>query len=98
MIGLQAALEQENAARCSLASDVSAAESAARTASSERDARARELASARAALHETSEKLAAASAERDMYYSRVSECDGLNGFLMVLLVVQCGILERKWVG
>lgn len=55
-----------------MSGEVGAAEAAARTAQAERDARARDLHAIRTALHETSEKLAAASAERDMHYARVS--------------------------
>lgn len=72
VVGLQAALEQERAARSASSSEVAAAEAAARAAAAERDARARDLHAVRAALHDTSEKLAAASAERDMHYARVS--------------------------
>lgn len=72
VVGLQAALEQERAARSASSSEVAAAEAAARAAAAERDARARDLHAVRTALHDTSEKLAAASAERDMNYARVS--------------------------
>lgn len=72
MKGLQAALEQENASRRALAGEAAAAEAAARAAHVERDARARDLLTARAALRDHSEKLAAASAERDMHQARVS--------------------------
>lgn len=71
--GLVASLEQERAARLAASGEVSAAEAAARTALAERDARARDLHAVRAALHDASEKLAAASAERDMYYARSEE-------------------------
>lgn len=71
-MGLAAALEQERAARLSVSSEVAAAEAAARAAQAERDARARDLQAVRAAVHDTSEKLAAASAERDMHRERVS--------------------------
>lgn len=72
MVGLQAALEQENAARCALTSELSAAEGTARTAAAEREARARELLTTRNALHDAAEKLAAVSAERDIQLARVS--------------------------
>ncbi|XP_045510737.1 rho-associated protein kinase 2 [Colias croceus] len=71
--GLQAALEQERAARLSASSETAAAESAARAAAAERDARARDLHAVRSALHDATEKLAAASAERDMHYARSEE-------------------------
>lgn len=71
VVGLAAALEQERAARLAAGSDVAAAEAHARAAQAERDARARDLHAVRAALHDASEKLAAASAERDMHYARV---------------------------
>ncbi|XP_047986913.1 rho-associated protein kinase 2 [Leguminivora glycinivorella] len=73
VVGLQAALEQERAARCAGAGETAAAEAAARAAAAERDARARDLHNVRQALHTASEKLAAASAERDMYYTRSEE-------------------------
>lgn len=72
-VGLMAALEQERAARLSVSGEVAAAEAAARAAHAERDARARDLHAIRSALHETSEKLAAASAERDMHCARSEE-------------------------
>lgn len=81
-MGLAASLEQERAARMAASGDVAAAEAAARSAQAERDARARDLHAVRAALHDTSEKLAAASAERDMHCARVSAlmcCKSLNG-------------------
>lgn len=71
-MGLAAALEQERAARMAASGEVAAAEAAARAAAAERDARARDLHAVRSALHETSEKLAAAAAERDMHLARVS--------------------------
>ncbi|VVC88965.1 unnamed protein product [Leptidea sinapis] len=71
VIGLQAALEQERAARLAASAETATAESAARSAAAEREARSRDLIAARAALHETSEKLAAATAERDMHYARL---------------------------
>ncbi|XP_014362191.2 rho-associated protein kinase 2 [Papilio machaon] len=73
VIGLAAALEQERTARLAASGETATAEAAARAAAAERDARARDLMAVRAALHETSEKLAAASAERDMHYSRCEE-------------------------
>lgn len=73
VVGLQAALEQERAARSATSSEVAAAEAAARAAAAERDARVRDLHAVRAALHDTSEKLAAASTERDMNYARVRD-------------------------
>ncbi|KAL0849508.1 hypothetical protein ABMA28_013785 [Loxostege sticticalis] len=73
VVGLAAALEQERAARLAAGSDVAAAEAHARAAQAERDARARDLHAVRAALHDASEKLAAASAERDMHYARSEE-------------------------
>lgn len=79
-MGLQAALEQERAARSASSSEVAAAEAAARAAAAERDARARDLHAVRTALHDTSEKLAAASAERDMNYARVSDAEFLSHF------------------
>lgn len=72
VVGLQAALEQERAARLAASAETAAAEAASRAAQAEREARARDLHAARAALHDTSEKLAAAAAERDMHYVRVS--------------------------
>lgn len=71
-MGLAASLEQERAARMAASGEVAAAEAAARAAAAERDARARDLHAVRTALHDTSEKLAAASAERDMHCARVS--------------------------
>ncbi|XP_073942118.1 rho associated coiled-coil containing protein kinase isoform X2 [Choristoneura fumiferana] len=73
VVGLQASLEQERAGRVAAGGEAAAAEAAARNAAAERDARARELHAARAALHDATEKLAAASAERDMYYARSEE-------------------------
>ncbi|XP_061376899.1 rho-associated protein kinase 2 [Danaus plexippus] len=73
VVGLQAALEQERAARVAASAETAAAEAASRAATAERDARTRELHAARAALHDASEKLAAAAAERDMHYSRSEE-------------------------
>lgn len=73
VIGLQAALEQESAARCALSSEISAAEATARAATADKDARSRDLASARHQLHDASQKLAAASAERDLHYARCEE-------------------------
>ncbi|GBP05935.1 Rho-associated protein kinase 2 [Eumeta japonica] len=73
VIGLQAALEQENAARCALANEIAVAEATARTAVAEKDTRTRELTALRASFQETSEKLAAATAERDMQLSRSEE-------------------------
>ncbi|CAH2104431.1 unnamed protein product [Euphydryas editha] len=73
VVGLQAALEQERAARLAASAETAAAEAASRAAQAEREARARDLHAARAALHDASEKLAAASAERDMHYVRSEE-------------------------
>ncbi|XP_072937034.1 rho-associated protein kinase 2 [Epargyreus clarus] len=73
VVGLQASLEQERAARLAAGSETAAAEAAARAAAAERDARARDLHAVRAALHDAAEKLAAASAERDMHYARSEE-------------------------
>lgn len=84
VVGLQAALEQERAARSASSSEVAAAEAAARAAAAERDARARDLLAVRAALHDTSEKLAAASAERDMNYARVSDAQFLAHFFYAI--------------
>lgn len=84
VVGLQAALEQERAARSASSTEVAAAEAAARAAAAERDARARDLHAVRAALHDTSEKLAAASTERDMNYSRVSHLSLLLHFFSAL--------------
>nr|XP_049691706.1 rho-associated protein kinase 2 isoform X2 [Helicoverpa armigera] len=72
-MGLAASLEQERAARLAAGGEVAAAEAAARAAAAERDARARDLHAVRAALHDASEKLAAASAERDMHCARSEE-------------------------
>ncbi|XP_050553083.1 rho-associated protein kinase 2 isoform X1 [Spodoptera frugiperda] len=72
-MGLAASLEQERAARMAASGEVAAAEAAARAAAAERDARARDLHAVRTALHDTSEKLAAASAERDMHCARSEE-------------------------
>lgn len=72
MVGLAAALEQERTARLAASGETASAEAAARAAAAERDARSRDLMAVRSALHDTSEKLAAASAERDMHYARVS--------------------------
>ncbi|XP_053607827.1 rho-associated protein kinase 1 isoform X2 [Plodia interpunctella] len=73
VIGLAAALEQERAARLQASGEAAAAEASARAASAECDARARDLQDVRSALHEVEEKLAAASAERDMHYARCEE-------------------------
>ncbi|CAK1602805.1 unnamed protein product [Parnassius mnemosyne] len=73
VVGLAAALEQERTARLAASGETAAAEAAARAAAAERDARARDLLAVRTALHDTSEKLAAASAERDMHYARSEE-------------------------
>ncbi|CAH2988953.1 unnamed protein product [Chilo suppressalis] len=73
VVGLAAALEQERSARLAASSDVAAAEASARAAAAERDARARDLHAVRSALHDASEKLAAASAERDMHVARSEE-------------------------
>ncbi|CAH0748735.1 unnamed protein product [Diatraea saccharalis] len=73
VVGLAAALEQERTARLAAGSEVAAAESAARAAAAERDARSRDLHAVRTALHDASEKLAAASAERDMHVARSEE-------------------------
>ena len=72
MIGLQAALEQERQARLAASAETLAAEAASRSVLAEREARSRDLQAARAALHEASDKLATAVAERDMHYARVS--------------------------
>ncbi|XP_028155835.1 rho-associated protein kinase 2 isoform X8 [Ostrinia furnacalis] len=73
VVGLAAALEQERAARVAAGGEAAAAEAHARAAQAERDARARDLHAVRAALHDASEKLAAAAAERDMHYARSEE-------------------------
>ncbi|XP_041972127.1 rho-associated protein kinase 2 isoform X1 [Aricia agestis] len=73
VIGLQAALEQERAARLSAATETAAAEAAARAAQADRDARCRDLHNMRTALHDTSDKLASAIAERDMHYARMED-------------------------
>ncbi|XP_013182837.2 rho-associated protein kinase 1 isoform X1 [Amyelois transitella] len=73
VIGLAAALEQERAARLQASGEAAAAEASARAATAECDARARDLQDVRSALHEVEEKLAAASAERDMHYARCEE-------------------------
>ncbi|XP_023949455.2 rho-associated protein kinase 2 [Bicyclus anynana] len=73
VVGLQAALEQERAARLAASAETATAEAASRAAHAEREARNRDLMSVRAALHDTSEKLAAAAAERDMHYARSEE-------------------------
>ncbi|XP_046961659.1 rho-associated protein kinase 2 isoform X1 [Vanessa cardui] len=73
VVGLQAALEQERAARLAASAETAAAEAAGRAAHAEREARARDLLAARSALHDASEKLAAAAAERDMHYVRSEE-------------------------
>ncbi|CAH0726016.1 unnamed protein product, partial [Brenthis ino] len=73
VVGLQAALEQERQARLAASAETAAAEAASRAAHADREARARDLQAARAALHEASEKLATATAERDMHYARSEE-------------------------
>lgn len=73
VVGLAAALEQERTARLSASGEVASLEAAVRAAHAECETRTRDLHAVRTALHDTSEKLAAASAERDMHYTRSEE-------------------------